>query len=238
VIPTRDSRRIYYDHEPAYRKIEAKGGCGWDDLGAGDHEGSYTAFQSFVGSAFIPRPGPEVRALDLGCGGGQVAMSLAERGYTVHGVDFSETAIQLAELNAQAAGLAIQFSVGDCLNLDGFGSEVMDLVVDNHVLHCLIGAQDRRTFLQAAYRVLKPGGILFSETMSCEGGFDAVAMDADPATRIARSHTRYWVSQGELNGEMKAAGFRVLHQERREEDEPAGAQIITVAERPVPRELS
>src|SRR5438045_3062045 len=101
------SRRVYYDHEPAYLKIHAKGGHGW--------------------------------------------------------------------------------------NLGGFGSKAMDLVVVYHVLHCIIGAQDLLAFLRAVYRVLKPGGILFSETMSCEGGFDAVAMDADPATRIARSHTRYWV---------------------------------------------
>jgi 2-polyprenyl-3-methyl-5-hydroxy-6-metoxy-1,4-benzoquinol methylase len=177
-----------------------------------------------------------VSALDLGCGGGQVAMILAERGYLVSGVDYSETAVQLGELNAQQAGLAIWFSVGDCLNLDGFESETMDLIVDNHVLHCVIGAQDRLAFLRSAYRVLKPGGILFSETMSCEGDFDAVAMEADPATRTASSHTRYWVSQRELNGEIEATGFRVVHQELRGQAEPAGAQIITYAERPVPRE--
>jgi 2-polyprenyl-3-methyl-5-hydroxy-6-metoxy-1,4-benzoquinol methylase len=231
-----DSRRVYYDHEPAYQKIAAKGGRAWDDLDSGVTPGSYEAFMAFLDSALIPAPGPEVSALDLGCGGGQVAMSLAERGYTVHGVDFSETAVQLAELNAQEAGLSIRFSVGDCLDLEGFGCEAMDLVVDNHVLHCLIGAPHRLAFLRSAYRVLKSGGIFFSETMSCEGGFDPVAMDADPTTHIARCHSRYWVSQEALNSELEAAGFRVLHQVRRGEDEPAGAQIITYAERPVPRE--
>jgi hypothetical protein len=85
-------------------------------------------------------------------------------------------------------------------------------VVDNHVLHCLIGAADRTAFLGSTYRVLKPGGILFSETMSCEGAFDAEAMGADPATRIARNQTRYWVSRSELTSELEAAGFRILHQ--------------------------
>jgi hypothetical protein len=46
--------------------------------------------------------------------------------------------------NAQEAGLTVRLSVGDCRTLDGFESEVMDLMVDNHVLHCLIGELDRR----------------------------------------------------------------------------------------------
>jgi SAM-dependent methyltransferase len=244
MVTNTDSRRVYYDHEPAYLKIDAKGGHGWDDLNvqndrdAQEESASYTAFLEFLDSETIPAPGPQVSVLDLGCGGGQVALMLAERGYATYGVDFSETAIQLAKRNATLVVQAIQFSVGDCLNLEEFDGGAFDLVVDNHVLHCLIGSRDRLAFLRSAYRVLKPGGILFSETMSSEGGFDfdAVAMDADPATRIARSHSRYWVGQEELNGEMEAAGFRVAHQERRAEDEPSGAQIITYAERSLPEE--
>ena len=82
-----DSRRIYYDHEPAYLKIDAKGGHGWDDLNAQDdrdaqkESASYTAFLEFLDSETIPAPGPQVSVLDLGCGGGQVALMLAERGY-------------------------------------------------------------------------------------------------------------------------------------------------------------
>jgi SAM-dependent methyltransferase len=150
-------------------------------------------------------------------------------------VDFSPTAIELAERNAREAGLAIRFSVGDCRTLAGIKSETMDLVVDNHVLHCLIGAPDRMAFLRSAYRTLRPGGILFSETMSCEGEFDAEALDADPATRIARKHTRYWVSRSELNGELEAAGFGILHQALREPGEPPNAKIdiVTYAQRPL-----
>jgi hypothetical protein len=69
-----DPRRVYYDHEPAYRKIAAKGGRAWDDLHSGVSAGSYAAFEAFLRSAFIPAPGPTVTALDLGCGGGQAAI--------------------------------------------------------------------------------------------------------------------------------------------------------------------
>jgi 2-polyprenyl-3-methyl-5-hydroxy-6-metoxy-1,4-benzoquinol methylase len=226
-----DTRRVYYDHEPAYRKIAAQGGRAWDDLHSGVSPGSYEAFQTFLRSAFIPPPGPKVKVLDLGCGGGQAAIMLAEQGYATSGVDYSETAIHLAEFNAREAGLAIHFSVGDCRTLDGFESEVMDLVVDNHVLHCLIGAPDRMAFLRSTYRVLKPGGILFSETMSCEGAFDAMAVGADPTTRISQCHTRYWATQAELNKELEAAGYHLLYQEFRQPEEAAGATVVTYAQR-------
>ena len=34
--------------------------------------------------------------------------------------------------------MAIGFQVGDCLTLAGFPDQQFDLVIDNHVLHCLI----------------------------------------------------------------------------------------------------
>jgi SAM-dependent methyltransferase len=225
-----DTRRVYYDHEPAYRKIEAAGGRAWDDRFPAKTGDSYASFQFFLESGFVLPPGPGISALDLGCGGGQVAVMLAERGYTTYGVDYSMTAIQLAERNARDAGATVHFSVGDCLGLDSFENEAMDLVVDNHVLHCLIGTEDRMGFLRSAYRVLKPGGILFSETMSSEGDFDAAAVGADPATRIARNHTRYWVTLSELNSELASAGFRVIHQGV---TLGRSSDIVTYAQRPV-----
>lgn len=50
---------------------------------------------------------------ELGCGGGQAALRLARAGYAVTGIDFSETAIELARRNAADAGLAATFLVGD-----------------------------------------------------------------------------------------------------------------------------
>jgi SAM-dependent methyltransferase len=149
-------------------------------------------------------------------------------------VDYSMTAIHLAECNAREAGLSVHFSEGDCRTLDDFESEGMDLVIDNHVLHCLIGAPDRMSLLRSVYRVLKPGGIFFSETMSCEGGFDAEAVEADPSTRIARSHTRFWVSQSELRGELAAVGFEILQQSLSEPVDASGGSvdIVTYARRP------
>lgn len=223
-----DSRRLYYDHEPAYRQVEAKGGRGWDDCcPSTDH---YRTFDAFLSSSFAPAPG--ARVLDLGCGGGQVTLRLAEAGYEATGIDFSETAVKLAMANALAAKVPASFRVEDCVTLASFSDASFDAVIDNHVFHCIIGSEHRRAFLAAAFRVLKPGGRMFSETMSCEGEFDPAAYDVDPATRVARNQTRYWVSRQELRQEFEEQGFVVCVQEVSLEGAPAGDSLVTYAEKP------
>ncbi|MDX1617188.1 MAG: class I SAM-dependent methyltransferase [Balneolaceae bacterium] len=51
--------------------------------------------------------------LDLGCGRGRHAISLAERGYNVTGLDLSREAIQTAREKAETKGLDIEFVIRD-----------------------------------------------------------------------------------------------------------------------------
>jgi 2-polyprenyl-3-methyl-5-hydroxy-6-metoxy-1,4-benzoquinol methylase len=228
-----DRRRKYYDHESAYQRIASRGGAGWDDLTPGAHQGSYEAIDAFLGSHWCPPPESSPRALDVGCGGGQVALRLARRGFAVTAVDFSETAIDLARSNAARDGANIECLVGDCIDLAMLEDASFDLVVDNHLLHCLIGA-DRLAFLRSAYRVMRPGGVMFSDTM-CHGprlAFEALGID--PGTRVTHNRTRFWATEAELAAELASAGLEVVHQELREEaDEPnVGRMLMAVLRRP------
>src|SRR5690348_14932772 len=96
-----DRRRVYYDHEPAYAKIAAQGGRGWDDLTPDIDQRSYEGLDAFLASPWGPRQGQTV--LEIGCGGGQASLRTARLGARVTGIDFSETAIALARKNAQEA---------------------------------------------------------------------------------------------------------------------------------------
>ena len=65
----------------------------------------------------LRRPGTlAARAIDLGCGAGGVSLDLAEAGFAVTGVDFSQVALAKARVAAEQRGLGperVTFVVGD-----------------------------------------------------------------------------------------------------------------------------
>jgi len=75
---------------------------------------------------------PGMRVLDVGCGPGRHALALAERGIAVHGIDISQTFVDLANsagsplatferLDARAMAFDAEFDVVICLCQGAFG---------------------------------------------------------------------------------------------------------------------
>jgi SAM-dependent methyltransferase len=94
------------------------------------------------------------RALDLACGEGRNAIWLAERGWRVTAVDFSEVAIAKARERAAQDGSEVDFH---CLDLLDYEPEPgsYDLVL---VLYLQLPAAERRLVLGRAASALAPGG--------------------------------------------------------------------------------
>jgi 2-polyprenyl-3-methyl-5-hydroxy-6-metoxy-1,4-benzoquinol methylase len=67
------------------------------------------------------------RILDIGCGTGRHAIELAKRGYTVTGIDLSESQINRAKQKAQAENIDVTFQQADARHLQ-FSNE-FDLVI-------------------------------------------------------------------------------------------------------------
>lgn len=58
-----------------------------------------------------------LKILDIGCGTGRHSIELAKRGYTVKGIDLSQSQIDRAIENAKTANVQIDFSITDARNL-------------------------------------------------------------------------------------------------------------------------
>jgi len=101
--------------------------------------------------------------LDLGCGTGDLAIALAERGHRVLGVDFSPPAIDTARARAAAAlppeRLAqLEFRVGDALRPGAWTGRFRS-AVDCGFLH-LFDPETRTAFLRDLAAAMPGGGRL------------------------------------------------------------------------------
>jgi len=104
--------------------------------------------------------------LDAGCGTGDTALFLAERGCKVTGIDFIEEAINRARRKAAERGLPVTFLVKDALTLKDW-SEQFDNVIDSGLFH-VYNDEDRRRSVEGLATVLRPGGRLFLGCFSDE----------------------------------------------------------------------
>ena len=95
-------------------------------------------------------------ALDLACGEGRNAVWLAEHGWDVTGVDFSEVAIRKARRLAAQRGVALDFVVSDLLSRQAERARY-DLVV---VFYLQLPEVERRVVLRNAAAALAQGGTL------------------------------------------------------------------------------
>lgn len=100
--------------------------------------------------------------LDLGCGGGFMAETLARKGANVVGVDPSAPAIDVAREHARVQGVSIDYRIGSGEHVP-MKSATADCVVCVDVLEH-VESVDR--VLDEVRRVLKPGGIFLFDTIN------------------------------------------------------------------------
>jgi SAM-dependent methyltransferase len=94
------------------------------------------------------------RALDLACGEGRNAVWLAEQGWRVTGIDFSEVAVGKAHRLAALRGVEVDWIADDLLRYE-FPAATCDLVI---MLYLQLPEAERGHVIRAAASALAPGG--------------------------------------------------------------------------------
>src|SRR5690606_22381498 len=102
------------------------------------------------------------RIADLGCGGGLLAIPLAERGAEVVGIDRSLPSLAVARRAAERRGLACRFTAGDIADAPLAGASCDAVVLSDVLEH----VADPAAVIAECRRLLRPGGRLFVTTIN------------------------------------------------------------------------
>jgi SAM-dependent methyltransferase len=108
------------------------------------------------------------RAVDLGCGHGRNAIHLAQQGFAVEGVDYSESALAWARERVLEAGVPVTLTQRSVFDLE-LTDASYDLVYDSGCFHH-IAPHRRQRYVGLVARALKPGGAFGLVCFKPEGG--------------------------------------------------------------------
>ncbi|MGE5640971.1 MAG: bifunctional 2-polyprenyl-6-hydroxyphenol methylase/3-demethylubiquinol 3-O-methyltransferase UbiG [Clostridia bacterium] len=103
------------------------------------------------------------RVVDVGCGGGILAESMARRGASVTGIDLSEKPLRVAQLHLLESGLKIEYFLESAEALAAREPEGFDVVT---CMELLEHVPEPAGMVASCARLLKPGGQAFFSTIN------------------------------------------------------------------------
>ncbi len=103
------------------------------------------------------------RVLDVGCGGGILSESMAEKGAQVTGIDLGEKALKVAQLHSLESGVAVDYRLIAAEVLAEQEAGAYDVVT---CLEMLEHVPDPASIVSACAKLVKPGGHVFFSTIN------------------------------------------------------------------------
>jgi 2-polyprenyl-6-hydroxyphenyl methylase / 3-demethylubiquinone-9 3-methyltransferase len=101
--------------------------------------------------------------LDVGCGGGILTESMAERGASVTGIDLSEKALKVARLHLLESGKQVDYQLLSAEHLAKSSPRSFDVVT---CLELLEHVPDPASIVKACADLVRPGGYVFFSTIN------------------------------------------------------------------------
>jgi SAM-dependent methyltransferase len=158
------------------------------------------------------RMAPPMRVIDAGCGGGRNLVYLLRNGYDVAACDRDPVAVE--SVRAVASRLAphlpgANFRV-EAVESMSFPDAAADVVIASAVLHFAENDTQFDAMVRSAWRVLKPGGMLFARLASSIGIENQVQCIDGRRYRLPDGSDRYLVDAPMLTAMTSRLGGELL----------------------------
>ena len=151
------------------------------------------------------------KVVDIGCGGGILAESLAQSGAVTTGIDLSEKALKVAELHALEVGANLTYRAISAEDLAKEQAGQYDVVT---CMEMLEHVPDPASVVQACADLCKPGGTLFFSTLNRNPkSYLFAIIGAEYLLRLLPKGTHEYakfIKPSELVAFTRAAGLEML----------------------------
>jgi len=150
------------------------------------------------------------KVVDVGCGGGILAESMAQRGATVTGIDLGETPLTVARLHGMESGVDVTYTQISAESLSEQQAGQFDVVT---CMEMLEHVPDPASTIHACAQLVKPGGNVFFSTINRNPkSFLFAIVGAEYLLRLLPKGTheyRGFIRPSELEGWARHAGLTV-----------------------------
>lgn len=151
------------------------------------------------------------KVLDVGCGGGILAESMAARGADVTGIDLSEKALGVARLHLLESGQQVRYELVSAEDLAARDPGSFDVVT---CMEMLEHVPDPASVVSACARLAKPGGHVFFSTLNRNPkSYLFAIIGAEYVLRLLPRGTHEYgkfIKPSELTGAVRRSGLEVV----------------------------
>ena len=151
------------------------------------------------------------QVVDIGCGGGILTEALAQRGALMTGIDMAEQSLKVARLHLHESDLEIDYQLSTAEAFAEHNASRFDVVA---CLEMLEHVPDPAAIIDAAVRLLKPGGCLILSTLNRNPKSFALAiLGAEYVLGLIPRGThqyRRFIKPSEMAAQLRANRMRVL----------------------------